>query len=116
KIIEQLWEPVVWPPANKEALLAKLDSLVPFHETPLVRCMVEAKKDLLRKDDDGKEITGFKTMVVVTDGMDTSFLKRQIGKVKSPGDPKYNPDGAKYATIPPFLEEQFKDSKIAIKI
>jgi hypothetical protein len=92
--------------------MARVSGLQPSGWTPLVRAMVEARRDL-------ESVTGFKTLVVLTDGRDTRFERgsqtTDDGKtIQVPGDPDYNPNGT--TKIEQFLTDQFKDSDIAIRV
>src|SRR5205807_2593048 len=88
-------------------LFAKLDREKPSGETPLVRAMMDARVDFAGK-------RGFKTMLVITDGMDTRFVPGRYPNVRdpSPGDQKYNRDGKQ--DIKGFLKREFKGSDIDI--
>ncbi len=106
--------PIIRDPANAKQvddLINKVKDLTPWNATPIVNAMVKAKKDL-------EKVRGFKTMLVLTDGMDTRFEKRSypkvIGAPESEGDPELNPDGSR--SIGDFLVEQFKNAKIDIRL
>ena len=73
KTIRRVQEPVEWDPSNPERLrqlMAKVQypALEPWNESPIVRAMLAAKRDL-----DG--VAGFKTLLVITDGMDNRFTE-----------------------------------------
>jgi hypothetical protein len=68
--IEQLLTPTPWNPEDNEKideLVAKAKGLEPWNLSPILRAMyTAAKKDLA-------SAPGFKTLVVITDGMDNCF-------------------------------------------
>lgn len=99
--IRRLQDPIQWDPKDTgqlAALMKKVQypALVPWNESPIVRSMLMAKNDL-------KNATGFKTLLVLTDGMDNCFKD----------DKQYNPKGL---DIPTVLRESFQDSGIAVNI
>jgi len=99
--ITRIQEPVAWDPTDTNQLRRLMDrirypALEPWNESPIVRTMLRAKEDL-------KNATGFKTMVVLTDGMDNRFA----------GDREYNPQGR---SIQAVLREQFQDSGIVLTV
>ncbi len=116
--VKRLQNPVVWNPADKDAngdirqvksLMMEVRKLKPWGLTPIVRTMMDARDDLKGK-------TGYKTMLVLTDGMDTRFEKGTFSNVNIPskGDPKYNPNGQE--RIPSFIQREFKDLNIEVNI
>ena len=89
--------PAAWDPDDAEqlrGLMARVRALEPWNETPLVRAMLEAKEDLT-------EARGFRTLLVLTDGMDNRFDKDALFKGK---------------TIPGVVKEAFQDSGIVVDI
>jgi hypothetical protein len=95
-----------WSPANEADVQDRLKKLVPWNETPIVRALMEARSDFKRGHD-------FKTVLVLTDGMDNRFEARKAHR----GDSVYNRNGAR--SIPEFLEEKFgKQNKenIAVRL
>lgn len=108
-------QPLVWRGIDSDQfkeLVGRIDSLKPDGWTPLVRAMAEAKRDFAN-------VRGLKTMIVLTDGMDSTFeanpdLLNRDPKVRQPGilgDPKFNPAGDK-GKIPGFLIQQFAGTEI----
>ena len=79
-------------------VMAKVDypALVPWNESPILRSMLAAKADF-------KSETGYKTMVVVTDGMDNRFKTDKV----------LNPKGE---SIPALLREEFDGSGITAHV
>jgi hypothetical protein len=95
-----------WDPndeGQRSPLEKKLGALRAGGWTPLVRTMLDARRDL-------RQIEGRKVMLVLTDGMDTRFEPNDYTK----GDPKYNPKGDK--KIQSVLRDGFEGSGIEIKI
>jgi hypothetical protein len=104
--VRRLVEPLKWNQDQLEGLMAKLRELVPYYETPLVRAMYEAKVKDFPKDTEG-----FKTMVVLTDGMDQPS--------DTDRDEWYIPRGFKKSTaefIRPFLRTTFEKSEISVQM
>jgi Mg-chelatase subunit ChlD len=103
--------PIIWGqnPGDFDDLMAKVDRLVPVNNTPIVHAMMKAKEDF-------NNVSGFKTMVILTDGMDTCFERRKyppkVFDGESQGDYLYNKTGTR--KISEFLIEQFKDKPMAI--
>jgi hypothetical protein len=97
--------------ATEEAMnqvRARVEALVPYNDTPIVRSMMSAIKDF-------KDRPGFKNLVILTDGMDNRFEKQPGGKWR--GDPVLNPSGN--LTIPAFIEKTFGQTAykdIAIRV
>lgn len=105
--LQRIFQPQPWRTELRTSILERLRSLTPSNFTPLVHSLMKARKDL-------EDVRGFKTLVVLTDGMDTCFrVTNQQGKVIRT-DPVFNADGSK--DIPTFIREQFKDSDIALRI
>ena len=99
--IQRVQAPVRWDPEDAEqlrALMVRVEypTLEPWNESPIVRAMVTAKEDL-------KDAHGFKTLVVLTDGMDNRFAR----------DRELNPDGL---DVPTFLTQTFRDSGIVVNV
>ena len=95
--IKRIQEPVAWDPDDADqmsGLLARVKALEPWNETPLVRAVLEAKEDLVRAK-------GFRTLLVLTDGMDNRFDK----------DPQFHGK-----TIPDVLKDAFQDAGVAIRL
>jgi hypothetical protein len=66
--IEIIREPQAWNPNQGPALIKRLERLVPFNETPLVRAIRKAHKYGFPEGH-----KGFKTLLVLTDGEDNRF-------------------------------------------
>lgn len=94
RTIRRILGPVRWDPSQVVVLDQALDRIEPVHGTPLVRAMVKAAEDL-------DHATGFKTMLVLTDGKDTRFARDAVG---NPGK----------LSIPAFLAKRFGHAGIAI--
>jgi Mg-chelatase subunit ChlD len=113
KTIKRLHQkPMVWDPEKPRQLQELMDQvkgLEPWNATPLVRSMMEARRDF-------EAAPGFKTMIILTDGMDTRFEKGRFPGVPDPsdGDPIYNPKGN--LKIADFLPKAFQNSGIDIKL
>lgn len=86
----------LWNPADLEPLREALDGLIPFHGTPLLEAVCNAKVDL-------DKAKGLKTMLVLTDGKDSRFAENR----------RFNPSNA---TIPEFVRNYFKDSGITVNM
>jgi hypothetical protein len=82
--------------------MSTIRKLQPYSWSPILQAMLEAKADLVGGDREG----GYRTLLVLTDGVDNRFQ----GRV----DKDFNPDGKK--TIPAALREQFDKSGIAVKM
>ncbi len=78
--IQQLVRPVSWNSAQAQEAMKQVKNLIPFYETPLVDAMLRARDDLLRVN-----TTGFKTLVVLTDGMDTEYQKSRFEQITTRG-------------------------------
>ncbi|HYT92025.1 MAG TPA: VWA domain-containing protein, partial [Gemmataceae bacterium] len=96
------WDPT---PANLALVKRRIAMLVPYNETPIVRSLMEARKDFTDQH-------SFKTLVVLTDGMDNRFEAQPGGRWN--GDPVYNPGGK--LTIPAFLAQAFARDNIAVRV
>jgi hypothetical protein len=70
--IEQLQAPITWNPADRdkiEEIVGRARAYEPWNLSPILRAMyTAARRDLAGAD-------GFKTMIVITDGMDNVFAK-----------------------------------------
>jgi hypothetical protein len=108
--IKRLRAPKRWDPAELPALMDEIENMLPYHHTPLVRSMWEANAEDGDKDRNGgfpnaKDFKGFKTMLVLTDGVDDRFeTDRQLHKKHSTQD------------LSKFLYEEFKDSGVLINV
>ena len=101
KAIERVLPPTPWDPndpSQLQQLMAKVSypAMEPWNESPIVRSMLYAKQDL-------KQASGFKTLLVITDGMDNRFDKDSV----------YNPTRKPVST---FLFDSFADSQIEVNI
>lgn len=99
--IRRVQDPVQWNPADPDQLddvLSKVEypALEPWNESPIVRAMLSAKEDLAGAP-------GFKTILVLTDGMDNRFAD----------DAALNP---KKQDIPTVLRTEFQGSGIELNI
>lgn len=99
--IRQVQAPVAWNPQvgnQLSALMAKVNypAIEPWNESPILRAMLAAKNDL-------SSVTGFKTLLVITDGMDNRFAE----------DAQANPNKQ---DIPAALISAFQDSGILVNI
>jgi hypothetical protein len=97
--IQQIQKPTPWDAATMlEPLMKRVEypALRPWNESPIVRTMMKAKDDLA-------QATGFKTMVVITDGMDNRFAKdAELNKQK--------------LDIPTYLRREFRNAGIMINV
>jgi hypothetical protein len=98
--IKRVRAPEPWDKAQLSGLMDELDNMLPYHETPLVRTMYEANRTGFPKD-----FKGFKTMLVLTDGMDNLFRK----------DPDLH-QVHKTDRIPTFLLKEFAESGVLINM
>lgn len=101
--IQQIQKPAAWDAATMlEPLMKKVEypALRPWNESPIVRSMILAGEDL-------KKANGFKTMLVITDGMDNRFHGEKDF------DRTYNKQNL---DVPTFLRSYFKDSGIMINV
>lgn len=99
--IRRVIDPVCWDPSNAAQLSDLLrtieyPALEPWNESPIVRAILAAKQDLQNR-------AGFKTIVVLTDGIDNRVAK----------DPVLNPHGKQVSTL---LREAFQGSGIELNI
>ena len=67
--VKRVLDPTPWQPERLNQVMARVEypNLQPWNESPIVHTMIRAKDDL-------KDATGFKTMLVLTDGGDNRFL------------------------------------------
>jgi hypothetical protein len=114
--IRCLRQPIPWDPSPEavDKLMDQIESLIPYHETPLVRAMWTANRQGFPTS-----YLGFKTLVVLTDGEDNRFNytgedPAGTGKQIRVTDPKLNPTGRK--TIPEFIREEFKDTGVMVNL
>jgi hypothetical protein len=96
RTIRPLQTPVAWDPALLEPLMARVSAIEPWNESPILRTMLRAADDL-------RGSAGFKTLLVLTDGMDNRWII----------DRELNPDGIDVATS---LRSAFAGSDIAVNI
>jgi hypothetical protein len=105
KTIEQIMPPQTWgdpaKPKQLDELMARVRNLQPYSWSPILRAMLAAKADL-RPEAGG----GYRTLLVLTDGVDNRFEGR--------ADKEFNPDGKK--TVAVVLREQFQNTGIALKM
>ncbi len=96
--IQRILDPAPWSAQQLTQLMTKVNhpAIEPWNESPIVRTMLAAKNDL-----DNAE--GFKTLVVITDGMDNRFAQ----------DSAFNPN---HQDIPTVLIENFGQSGIVVNV
>lgn len=97
--IQQLRKGTPWREKDHAPLMRQVENLCPFNYTPLIRSMVQARKDVF----DRSSFEGFKSLVVLTDGDDSEFRK----------DPQLNPNGLSKAE---FLKKEFEKSGIRVYV
>lgn len=89
-----------WSKKELEPLMAQVEAFVPWTDTPLVHALVRAKEEGFPPD-----FKGFKTILALTDGMDTEFRK----------DPALQQrHGTK--DIATFLEREFATSGLRLNL
>jgi hypothetical protein len=96
--IVQVRKPTAWDPSQLKDLMTDISypKREPWNESPIVRTILRAKADLV-------DATGFKTIVVLTDGMDNRFAE----------DKEFNP---KRRSVGNALLDEFRDTGIALNI
>jgi len=96
--IVRLCAPEPWDPDGPrvDELMRKVESRTPWTHTPLVRAMLKAK-------DDFNVAQGFQTLLVLTDGADDRFVKKDL-------------ENRMKKSIPTTLKEAFGSSGIQISI
>lgn len=96
--VQRLQDPIAWTgePSQVRELMARVERLVPWNESPILRAMLTARQDLLRAE-------GFRTMVVLTDGIDNRFAH----------DRELNPNGE---TVPDALRRRFQGTGIKLQV
>ena len=79
KTIARIQDPVAWnpdDPTQLTQLMTAVNGLEPWNESPIVHTIMQAREDL-------RDVAGFKTILVITDGMDNRFDKdREINPRK----------------------------------
>jgi hypothetical protein len=98
--IKRVIEPTKWDPADPgrlDEVMKKIEypTLVPWNESPIVRTMLHAARE------DLAQAAGFKTLIVITDGMDN--------RIES--DNEFNPDHKPISTL---LVENFQDIELYV--
>jgi len=96
RTIKPLLRPVAWDEDQLKKLRPDLDRIRPYHGTPLVQAMIQAKADLTGAK-------ALKTLLVLTDGADTRFMNE--------GTPR--PKGMDIAK---YVKEQFNQSGIMVNM
>ncbi|SIO60649.1 hypothetical protein SAMN05444166_6473 [Singulisphaera sp. GP187] len=101
RTITRIQDPVTWDPGDPGQLKQLMDrveypALEPWNESPIVRTMLRARDDL-------RNVPGFKTLLVLTDGMDNRYEQDTFA------NPHKTP-------IPVAIHALFKDSGIEVNI
>ncbi|MBA4191466.1 MAG: hypothetical protein C0467_26095 [Planctomycetaceae bacterium] len=101
RTITRIIPPTKWDPTDAKAtemLLKRVryPALEPWNESPVLRAMLEAKVDL-------DKATGYKTMVVLSDGADNRYEKDRV----------VNPRGK---AVPAVIRDEFRGSGIAVHV
>lgn len=109
--IHRLFGKKKWKPSMREEVDTLVKSIDPGFFTPVTRSIYEASADLAEWES-GQQ-TGFATLVVLTDGMDTCF-KRDPEFDRNASDPVHNPNNN--VEIADFLANRFRDSKITLRV
>jgi hypothetical protein len=89
-----------WDPSMTDDLMRRIryPSILPWSESPIVRTILTARDDLISIG-----ASGFKSIVVITDGDDNRFAEDRIK----------NPEGK---DVPTALREAFRDTEIQLNI
>lgn len=93
--IRRLFAPARWEPTNAgqfKELMTRLNALDPFNESPLLRAVLEARQDVIG-------VRGYKTVVLVSDGVDNRWEK----------DAEANP---KKQNVAAAIRERFTGSEV----
>lgn len=101
RTITRIQDPITWDPGDAGQLKQLMDrveypALEPWNESPIVRTMLRARDDL-------RNIPGFKTLLVLTDGMDNRYEQDSFA------NPHKTP-------IPIAIRALFQDSGIEVNI
>lgn len=99
--IRQVLAPVAWDPSDKNQLIDLMqridpNQLIPWNQSPIVRTVLTAKNDVAGA-------SGFRSIVVITDGMDNRFADDQTA----------NPTGG---SIPEAITSAFDGSGISLNV
>ncbi len=99
--IFRVQDPIAWNPADPSQLTTLMEKIDPRHirpwnESPIVRTILAAKGDV-------EDAPGFRTILVITDGMDNRFAKDRVA----------NPRGK---AISEALTEAFTNSGISLNV
>ena len=95
--IKQFLKPAPWDPNQTDALIERMNREIwPLFATPLVQAIWQAKADL-------DKAGGLKTLLVLTDGMDSRFVVNRA----------FNPQKT---TIPQFMQSYFNEAAITINM
>ncbi len=109
RTIRRVLPPTRWNPGDQgqlQSLMARVEypAIEPWNESPIVEAMLAAKGDLL-------DASGFKTLVVITDGMDNRFAKALSNAATAP-----SAEAASSRDIPQALTEGFANTGIAVEV
>src|SRR5262249_40412900 len=98
RTIRRVIAPVLWRRTEQQIneLADRLDGLTPWNESPIVRAILRAREDVAQAQ-------GFRTIVVLTDGIDNRWAK----------DKAANPGGTSVAQA---IEKGFKGSGIGLHV
>jgi hypothetical protein len=98
RTIVRLQDPMTWTAdeAQVRQVMSRVEKLMPWNESPVLRAMLAARQDLLRAD-------GPRTMMVLTDGIDNRFAKDREG----------NPSGE---SVRDALRRRFQGTGIALHV
>jgi hypothetical protein len=96
RTIRRVQKPVAWDTALLDPLMKEVAAIEPWNESPILRTMLTAADDL-------RGAAGYKTLLVLTDGMDNRWLI----------DRKANPDGL---DVSASLRSAFAASDIAVNV